>query len=86
VDRIERYPERVRQGRQRRDWFVQLAVESKTNPAAPLALRSYGIKVNPIASIGVLSQLNKARDRVLSTPELGAFSLSRRCAGRWRQA
>ncbi len=51
----------------------QLAVESKTNPAAPLALRAYGITVNPIASIGALSQFNKARDRVLSAPELGAF-------------
>jgi integrase len=51
----------------------QLAVESKTNPAAPLALRAYGISVNPIASIGALSQFNRARDRVLSGPELGAF-------------
>jgi integrase len=51
----------------------QLAVESKTNPAAPLALRAYGIRVNPIASIGALSQFNRARDRVLSASELGAF-------------
>ena len=51
----------------------QLAVQSKTDPAAPLALRAYGIKVNPIASIGALSQFNRARDRVLSAPELGAF-------------
>jgi len=51
----------------------QLAVESRTDPAAPLALRSYGITVNPIASIGALSQFNRARDRVLSAPELGAF-------------
>jgi integrase len=29
--------------------------------------------VNPIASIGALSQFNRARDRVLSAPELGAF-------------
>jgi integrase len=51
----------------------QLALESKTNPAAPLALRAYGISVNPIASIGALSQFNRARDRALSAPELGAF-------------
>lgn len=51
----------------------QLAVESKTNPAAPLALRAYGVKVNPIASIGALSQFNRARDRALSAPELAAF-------------
>ena len=51
----------------------QLAVESKTNPAAPMALRAYGVKVNPIASIGALSQFNRARDRVLSAPELGAL-------------
>jgi integrase len=51
----------------------QLAVESKTNPAAPLALRAYGIDVNPIASIGALSQFNRARDRTLSGPELGAL-------------
>ena len=51
----------------------QLALESKTNPGAPLALRAYGITVNPIASIGALSQFNRARDRALSAPELGAF-------------
>lgn len=51
----------------------QLAIESKTNPAAPLALRAYGITVNPIASIGALSQFNRARNRVLTAPELGAF-------------
>ena len=51
----------------------QLAVESKTNPAAPLALRAFGVSVNPIASIGALSQFNKTRDRVLSAPELGAL-------------
>jgi len=51
----------------------QLAVESRTDPAAPLALRSYGIGANPIAGIGTLSRFNRARDRVLSGPELGAF-------------
>jgi integrase len=51
----------------------QLAVESKTNPAAPMALRAFRISVNPVASVGALSQFNRARDRVLSAPELGAY-------------
>ncbi len=51
----------------------QLALESKTNPAAPLTLRTYGIQINPIASIGALSQFNRARERVLSSIELGAL-------------
>jgi integrase len=51
----------------------QLAIESKTDPSAPLALRAFGITVNPLASIGALSQFNRARDRVLSAPEMGAF-------------
>lgn len=51
----------------------QLAAESRTNPGAPLALRTYGIRVNPVATIGALSNFNRARDRVLSAPELGAF-------------
>ncbi len=51
----------------------QLAVDSKTDPSVPMALRSFGITVNPVASIGALAQFNRARDRVLSAPELGAF-------------
>jgi integrase len=51
----------------------QLAIESKTNPAAPLALRAFGITVNSIGSIGALSQFNRARDRTLAAPELGAL-------------
>lgn len=51
----------------------QLALESKTNPAAPLTLRTYGIQINPIASIGALSQFNRPRERVLSSVELGAL-------------
>ena len=51
----------------------QLALESKTDPAAPSTLRSYGIQVNPIASIGALSQFNRPRERVLSSVELGAL-------------
>jgi len=51
----------------------QLAVESKTNPAAPMTLRTFGITINPIASIGALAQFNRARDRTLAAPELGAL-------------
>jgi integrase len=51
----------------------QLAIEAKTDPSAPHALRTFGITVNPLASIGALSQFNRARDRVLSAPEMGAF-------------
>ncbi|MGH8169901.1 MAG: tyrosine-type recombinase/integrase [Steroidobacteraceae bacterium] len=51
----------------------QLAVESRTDPSAPQTLRAYGVTVNPIASIGALSKYSRARDRVLSAPELAAF-------------
>jgi integrase len=50
-----------------------LAIRSKTDPAAPLSLRTFGIATNPIASIGALSQFNRARDRNLSAEELQAF-------------
>ena len=50
-----------------------LALRSRTDPSAPLAMRSFGITVNPIAGIGALSQYNVARDRVLSAEELAAF-------------
>lgn len=50
-----------------------LAIRSRTDPSAPLAMRSFGIMANPIASIGALSQYSRARDRVLSGPELAAF-------------
>ncbi len=50
-----------------------LAAASHTDPKAPLALRSFGVRVNPAASIAALSEFNKARDRHLSAPELGAF-------------
>ncbi|HZT04392.1 MAG TPA: tyrosine-type recombinase/integrase [Steroidobacteraceae bacterium] len=53
----------------------QLAIESKTDPDAPLTLRTYGITLNPIASIGALSRYNRARTRVLSVAELKAFLL-----------
>lgn len=50
-----------------------LALRAKTDPAAPLVLRSFGIEANPIASIGALSQFNRTRDRNLSADELSAF-------------
>lgn len=50
-----------------------LAIKAKTDPAAPMALRSFGIEVNPIAGISAMTQFNKVRDRHLSADELGAF-------------
>lgn len=50
-----------------------LAIRSRTDPDAPLTLRAFGITANPIADIGALSKYNRARDRVLSAPELAAF-------------
>jgi integrase len=50
-----------------------LAIRSKTDPSAPMALRNFGISANPIAGIGALSRFNRARDRDLSAPELAAL-------------
>ena len=50
-----------------------LAVRSKTDPDAPLAMRNFGITSNPIASIGALSRYNRVRTRVLSSNELEFF-------------
>lgn len=50
-----------------------LAIKARTDPDAPLSLRAFGITANPIASIGALSQYNRARDRNLSAEELRAF-------------
>lgn len=50
-----------------------LAIRSKTDPSAPMTLRTFGIQTNPIASIGALSQFNRRRDRNLSADELRAF-------------
>lgn len=50
-----------------------LAIASKTNPDAPLALRTFGITMNPFASIGAMSRYSRPRDRVLSAQELGSF-------------
>ena len=50
-----------------------LALQSKTNPDAPQALRNFGVRVNPIASISALSKYNRPRERVLSVEELSRF-------------
>ncbi|MGH8291552.1 MAG: tyrosine-type recombinase/integrase [Steroidobacteraceae bacterium] len=50
-----------------------LALRSWMDPSAPMTLRAFGIRTNPIASIAALPQFNRARERVLSGPELGAF-------------
>jgi integrase len=51
----------------------ELAIGSKTNPEAPLVLRTFGITMNPFASIGAMSRYNRSRERVLSALELGTF-------------
>ncbi len=50
-----------------------LAIKSKTDPAAPLIMQSFGIEANPIASIGALSQFSQPRTRTLKAEELGKF-------------
>lgn len=50
-----------------------LAIRSRTDPSAPLAMRAFGITANPLADIPALSQYNLARNRVLTGPELGAY-------------
>lgn len=50
-----------------------LALKSKTDPSAPLALRAFGITQNPVASVGALSRFNRELHRTLSVEELRAF-------------
>jgi hypothetical protein len=50
-----------------------IAIRSKTDPAAPPVMRSFGIVVNPLASTAALSQFNRTRKRNLNAPELAAF-------------
>jgi integrase len=50
-----------------------LAIRSKIEPAAPQAMRTFGIVVNPLASTATLSQFNRTRKRHLNALELGAF-------------
>ena len=53
----------------------QLAVDSGTDPDVPLEFGSFGITVNPVASVSArsLAKYNRARERTLSAPELTAF-------------
>ena len=50
-----------------------LAIKSKTDPAAPQTMRTFGITTNPLASVGALAQFSRARNRVLSNTELALF-------------
>jgi integrase len=50
-----------------------LAMRAKTDPDAPLVMRTFGISANPIASIGALSKYNRIRTRVLNAAELSQF-------------
>lgn len=50
-----------------------LALQSHTDPSAPLGMRAFGIIANPLASIPALAQYSRARDRVLNAPELTAL-------------
>jgi len=51
----------------------ELAIRSKTDPALPQAMRTFGIVVNPLASTAALSQFNRTRKRYLNALELSAF-------------
>jgi integrase len=50
-----------------------LAMRAKTDPDAPLVMRTFGISTNPIASIGALSKYNRIRTRTLNAEELSQF-------------
>jgi integrase len=50
-----------------------LAIKAKTKPNAPMALRTFGVTTNPIASIDAMPEFNRALDRVLSEDEMRAF-------------
>jgi len=47
-----------------------LAIRSRTDPDAPLLMRTFGVVANPLADIDSLSSYNCTRDRVLNGPEL----------------
>jgi integrase len=51
----------------------QVAIKARSNPAAPADMGGFRLTINPLASIDAMAQFNRARDRVLSAPELGAF-------------
>lgn len=50
-----------------------LAIRSRTDPDAPLIMRTFGVAANPLADIDSLSSYNRTRDRVLNGPELIAY-------------
>jgi hypothetical protein len=51
----------------------ELAIRSKTDPALPQAMRTFGIVANPLASTAALSQFNRTRKRYLNALEFSAF-------------
>jgi integrase len=51
----------------------ELALASKTDPTVPQELRTFGVTVNPLASIKGLSRFNRARERNLTDEELAAY-------------
>jgi len=50
-----------------------LALRAEHDASAPAALRPFGIESNPVAATAALTQFNRARDRVLTAAELGAY-------------
>ncbi len=50
-----------------------LALKAEHDAAAPAALRVFGVEANPVAVTAALPEFNRARDRVLTAGELGAY-------------
>lgn len=50
-----------------------LALRAEHDATVPAALRTFGIETNPVAVTAALSAFNRARDRVLTASELGAY-------------
>ena len=50
-----------------------LAVKVETHPGTPSAMLGFRIEINPAQTISALTEYNKARERVLSEPELRAY-------------
>jgi len=51
----------------------ELAIRARLDPTVPGELASFGIALNPIASIGSMAKFNRVRNRHLSAEELGVF-------------
>lgn len=51
----------------------ELALESAMDPTAPVAAESFGVELNPFASIKGMAKFSRARDRVLDAEELGTL-------------